>query len=445
LPVVIVLTRCVRDLRAERVARALSPALLLLGTVVVLTAPHWLKNLVYYGDPLYPVLREWLPTHPWSRAAEAPYAFWFSLNCPAVTVAGVLEMLKTLVTFAFVPHDFPGFHGAVPVFGALFTLCTPALLLVPRSSRLYWLFAASYLGVAAWFWLHQYDRYLQVLVPWMAAGTAVVLAELWREGTGLRAGVCALVGLQVVWAGDLVFIPAHRAGGSMHKMVIDLLGRGFQGDYERRLVAYPEWEAMGRALPAGSKVLVHEEELRIGLGAWTVMDYPGDQGGLYWGEQGTLTPAQVWSGLREQGVTHVIWAREHDHAVGTLAGSLVFFEFAAHHTKVVGQFGGFTLAALPDVSPPASAPGEVAYYPCDAAPPFAPGLYPLAALASTPVDRRPRPRPAPGVSLAQAIERASFLVFDASCHGALAPETRARFELLATRGEAKLFARRQTP
>ena len=61
-----------------------SSGLTLLGSIVVLTAPHWLKNAVYYGDPLFPLLRRFFPAHPWQEAAEAPLAGWY---CPVRAVA----------------------------------------------------------------------------------------------------------------------------------------------------------------------------------------------------------------------------------------------------------------------------------------------------------------------------------------------------------------------
>ena len=111
----------------------------------MLTAPHWLKNAIFYGDPLFPLLRRWLPAHPWSAAAEAPYESWFLLRRPPWSLSGVLEMAKTLVTFSFVPHDFPQYHGERPISGSLFTLCTPLLVFV-RNRRLDWLFGGRLPG-----------------------------------------------------------------------------------------------------------------------------------------------------------------------------------------------------------------------------------------------------------------------------------------------------------
>jgi hypothetical protein len=423
-------------------------AVVALGAVVVLTAPHWLKNALFYGDPLFPLLRRFLPSHPWSDAAEAPYATWFTLRRPELGLASAVEMVETLVTFSFIPHDFPQYHGDVPVFGSLFTLFTPLVPLFATRTRLNWLFAGAYLGIAAWFFIHQFDRYLQVLVPWMAAATAVMVILVWRTGGVARLAIGLAVGIQVAWGAHVPFIPSHRASGSaILKVVVDLLGRGYSNQAREPPAAFPEWEAIGRALPRGAKVLIHEEQIHLGISAASALDYPGNQGVFYWGEPGAASPPEVWKLLKAHGITHLVWATRLDHAADTVAGGLVFFEFATRHTMTVGTFGGFVLAELSDQPPPdgspGTSPGEVAYYPCDDGSFLSPGLYPFHAMTRSKSDRRPLAAAAiPGVSREQAFERARFLVYDARCQGPLPDEARTRFELLAARGQSMMLVRR---
>jgi len=431
-----------RDLGSPR-SSAWGSGALAIGSIVVLTSPHWLKNAVFYGDPLFPMLRRWLPSHPWSPAAEAPYVAWYTLRRPPLSPSSVLEMARTLALFSFVPHDFPQYHGDLPVFGSLFTLCTPLLVFLGRRCRLSWLVAGSYAGIATWFWIHQFDRYLQVLVPWMAAATAVVLVLVWREGGVLRVATGSLIALQIVWGSAVPFLPAHRAAGlSIYKVVIDLFARSDPKESDERLISYPDWEAIGRELPRGAKVLVHEEEIHLGLAAASALDYSGDQGALYWGEPGASSPAAVWKRLRAHGISHLVWADHLDHATDTVAGGLVFFEFATHHTNRLGSYGGFALASLSDAPPADTPPREVAYYPCDPDPLFGPGLYALEAMARAPGDSRPVTPPIAAVSVGEAVERAHFLVFDARCHVPLPSEIREQFELLAAREHSMMLMRR---
>jgi hypothetical protein len=415
----------------------------LFGAMAVLTAPHWLKNFLCYGDPLFPVLRTWLPAHPWQTAAEAPYRSMFPLYHQPLSLGSVLDSIKTLATFSFVPHDFPVYHGMVPVFGSLFTIFTPLAFLLGKKPRLRWLFAGAYLGIMAWCWLHQLDRYLQVLVPWMAAATAVTIALIWQEGGALRPLVALAVSLQIVWGAQIPFKFVHRAAGvPIYQEVSALLARGTESVPGAPPTDYATWEAVGRRLPRDARLLIHEEEIHVGVARVTLGDTPGDQGAFYWGERGALTPAEVWRSMKARGITHLTWADQIDHARGTIASSLVFFDFAEHYTRPVGIDSGFAIAELPAASPPDVRPGDVAYYPCDIDPLFKPGLYPLEALARSLGDERPRIAPRPAVTEPEAIAQARFLVFDARCRAPLARATRDQFELLARRGPAQLLERR---
>jgi hypothetical protein len=248
-------------------------------------------------------------------------------------------------------------------------------------------------------------------------------------------------------------------------VVIDQFGRGYRGESGQKLAAYPEWEAIGRALPRGAKLLVHEEENRAGLAVRSAIDYSGDQGAFYWGEPGAASPAEIHRLLRNHDITHVLWSKNTNHGSDTVAAGLVFFDFVTHHTDVIGTFGGSVLASLRAQSPPDTRPGPVAYYPCETVgsttpplgwnpvwaprglgwPIFPPGLYRLGDMARWPGDPRPIARPAPGVSMDRAFELAEFIVFDARCRGALPDEVRATFELLAARGHAMMLVKRRIP
>jgi hypothetical protein len=459
LPLVAVLATTLRNWRRQARSPG-APPWLSCCWLVAFTAPHWLKNWVFYADPLYPLLRRWLPARPWQHAAEAPYATWLTLHHPPFAAASFVEMLKTLVTFSFVPHDFPVFHRDWPVFGSLFTLLTPLVPLVAPRRPLKLAMLGAYLGLAAWFWLHEFDRYLVVLVPWMAATVAAVSALVWREARRARIMLAGLIGLEVTWGAAVPFIPSHRAAAAaIPRVVVDLLAHGYTTDATEPLRAYPEWESVARALPPAAKVLVHEERISAGLERASVQDFPGDQGALYWGAPGATTPLEVWRTLQAHGVTHLLWTERADRGFDTVAGGLVFFDFVTHHAKRLGSSDGLAFAKLGNVPPPPSEPGEVAYYPCpdDDEPQarastwdpvwapgaipgasFAPGLYPLGALART----DGKAIPALGVTRAAALERARFALYDARCQGPFPPEARARFELIASRGQAMLFERK---
>ena len=179
----------------------------------VLTAPHWLKNLLWYGDPAYPVLNKHFTLHPWTVDS----AQYFALNLqnrlasPEGTWAErAWETLQTLFTFAFVHHDYPRFHHDIPVFGFLFTVTSVLLLTFKRTARSWGLVFATWVGLATWLSIHSRDRYLQALVPWMVAVTAAVIILAWRTHWLQRVLLSALVGVQVVWGGRCPLLPNPR-------------------------------------------------------------------------------------------------------------------------------------------------------------------------------------------------------------------------------------------
>ena len=349
------------DLRVivARVARA---GLLALGVFALVWAPHWLKNWVYYGDPFYPVLRDWLPPRPWTPGAAVGFAppEWR----PSSAFPGsLLEALGTVVTFSFAPHDWPNLHGRVPVFGSLFTLFVPALLFLPRSGRA-WLVAGSALaGVFTWYLTLHQDRYLQALLPWMAAVVAAVIVKAWEHGRAVRAAIAGVVGLQVVWGGDVYFLPTHAMLWKAPLVAsAELLASGFKQDLALRDATLCELELLRPALSRKRDVLlVHESHLRLGSGVRTVMDARGAQAAIDYA--GLASPRAVWERLRSLGVTKLTWKPGASGPEARLSDELVFLAFVAHVSEAQ-PFGPLLLARLPETPPPARAV-QVAVAGCD--------------------------------------------------------------------------------
>src|SRR5262249_39168384 len=140
-------------------------------TSLVFTAPHWLKNWRWYGNPVYPMAPRLFSNRPWSAEAARAYELIDgSAWAPQGTLGAKLrQTLLALYSFSFEPHDYPRNHGVVPVFGSIFTLCLIVLPFVRAKPRLWMLALAANSGVMFWWWTHHEDRYLQALVPWMAA------------------------------------------------------------------------------------------------------------------------------------------------------------------------------------------------------------------------------------------------------------------------------------
>jgi len=346
-------------------------------TTIALSTPHWLKNLLWYGDPLYPTLHAYLAGRP--STPETVYAYEWGLRAtlwaPTRDLAGLKETALALFTFSFKPLAWGVFHRDVPVFGSLFTLLLMVLPFVRRASRTWWLVLWVHLSLFGWYWVHHEERHLQVLVPWMAAVVAAIATMVWRQaGVPARAALVALIGLQVVWGADVYFYPTHTmAGAAPIKAVADLLAKAYERKYELRYRYQPDQLALRDALPKNAVLLVHERRDNLGIGRTVVTDYYGEQGAIDYAR--LASPDRVYRKLRELGVTHLAWSAHRSQGYESLAGDIVFFEFAHRYAGKPQRIGGFFLAAMPKKPPTPPIGDQVVVIGCG--PDYPSGIYRL--------------------------------------------------------------------
>jgi hypothetical protein len=432
-----------RDGRALRVLLSGPLAALLAG--LVFTAPHWLKNLLWYGDPVYPLLHRLVRERPWTADSALRFDVGFTSTAlwPAErSLAGLGHTLAALLTFSFVPHDWERFHGHVPVFGSLFTLSLVALPFLRGARRVWGLYLATHLGVFVWYWINHQDRYLQAALPWMTAATAAVLGLVWQQGRAARIAAGALVAVQIVWGADVYLMPAHVFLGVPAKAVIDLLSRT-PGKTDRDRLAFSDaFVTVGNALPPQSKVLIHEWHPHLGVNAPSVTDCPYHQGGISYLR--TPTPREVYDQLHGFGVTHLVYRASQTREPDTLAGEIVFYNFAQRYAGPPKTADGWLVAAMPSVPPPPlGAPDPVLVVSCGKGLPA--GLYHLADLAIPSLDKTsPAPRPFADPSaraLSDLVPAAMAIAQEQSC-AALPAGVEASFVRTATRDPYAIWVRR---
>lgn len=275
-------------------------------------APHWLKNWLWYGDPVYPVLHDYLSVHPWNASTERLFE---DFNASMVqhgprTLAGLLEALGAAVSYGFETREFD-FHGQRPVFGFLFAALLPALPFARAGRRSWSLAALIIVGLMAWYLTYTRDRYLQALLPWMVVFAAVLLRACWHGGSrALRAAVVLLVSLQVIQGLDVFFLRSHVMARGHHPFIalFDQVTAGFRGG-DARPAPYPEWAmaswvSLGQRLPAGAKLLSHRERMWTGVGVPVVLDESSWQAGIDYDR--TPSRAALLKRLRALGITHVV-------------------------------------------------------------------------------------------------------------------------------------------
>jgi len=413
--------------RLAAAARSFTPIAAWAAGGLVFTTSLWLTNWIWYGDPVYPMLPHLFNAHPWVLGTDPDKFLQIAAWTPQGTLPARLEeTLKATLTFSFIPHDWWNLHGSVPVFGSLFTLGLPLALFVKPRRRLWALGATTMVGIACWYWTYHQDRYLQALLPWMAAFVGALLPLLWRLGRPARAGVVLLVGAQVVWGGDVFAFPTHAMlGQAPMKVALDLISSGYRKDWAPRATASQELESVGRLLPPRAKVLIHERLPHLGVEAMSVSDAPGTQGGISYGL--LATPRRVYDLLASYGVTHVLWQAGATLGWDTFAGDLVFFEFVERATINRVQTAGLELAQLSPKRPPDVAePRLVRLHACDGAKtiPLANLDAALAGAAVSPVDDPGHPP--------------AFLVVQTGC-AAVPPESTAAYKMIATRGPYQLW------
>jgi hypothetical protein len=405
---------------------------------LLLSAPHWLKNWMWYGDPLFPVLYRWLHVHPWSAESPSLWRVFMSFQFPpSPGWQGVKDALLSTITFSFKPNNWWSFHRDVPIFGSLFTLTTMCLLFVRAGIRLWLTCVGVMVAIVFWYMTNHQDRYLQAWLPIMAATTAATLILIWRRRhLVVRALVVVLVALQMIWGGDVPFFPTHNlAYDSPMRIHSNFLASGFT-HADHRLRPYGAMGEIGEILPRDSRLLVHELQLTLGLGVRLVQDIW--QGRISY--PALKSPSAIYAELSSLGVTHMIWETEHATGWNSIASDLAFLGFALNYGEMPVSIDKYTVARLPATAPPPGLRDKVAMLTCQG--PYSAGIYSVGNLI-VPEPGQPWAQPeAPIGDLANTLRDAGFLVVDSKCSSALPPEVDSLFHHPMKRDSLRLYARK---
>lgn len=425
----------IRELARNRRLRTLAGPCALLLSAAVASAPHWLANVVWYGNPVFPLALHLFPSsHPvvpgWA-GAELDHQF---------EVVGTLpqkleKTLRAVFTFSFVPNDWWSFHRDVPVFGFLFTMTLPILLVARGGRRAIVLALGAMLGVFIWYWTYHQDRYLQALLPWMVASAAAALGLAWNAGAVARAGVVLLVGLQIVWGAMVPWLPSHAMlGGDVPALrALRLLTAGFRGERAPRLVFETGYEPVNKYLPRDAYVLLHEEYLRLGLARRAIQDSLRLQSAIDY--RYLARPDRVHEMMKTLGATHIVWRHNGSpNREVPLSGELVFWNYALRYGDARVDQGDFGIVTIPKVAPPVVEPGLVTYLGCNAA----------RNVSLKEIDAAAAGGAGAGASgdLAALVAAADFVVVERSCASKATPAVMAPFAEGAPWGAYDLWVRR---
>jgi hypothetical protein len=341
------------------------------AALLLVMAPHWGFDAIVFHNPFYPLATDIFPG---GVVRDAP--MHMSKVMPEwqyVAPAYLPERLKRAVelsfTFSFIPHY--SFVGELPMFGSVFTLALPLLLVLPRARRL-WL--GAFIGMAAvfmWGFTYWVDRNLQTFLPVLIVVTAAIIVRAWELGWFARIGVAALVVVQIAWGTGLYFQGTDRINGALH-----LLKSGMEGRARDVLKGYrSQYVALGESLPANARILLHYQHVSLGFNRPVTLDWVPFQDQIDY--RRFRTPRELYDRLRALGITHLVWVPG-TRPAPSRAEEILWAVFAdSLHQRQ--QFGEFAVAPMPATPPPVEAPYQVLVL---AVPGLSDGIYPIQALSS---------------------------------------------------------------
>lgn len=345
---------------------------------LAVTSLHWLRNCVFYGNPVYPLAVRLFPgTTPWTPESaiwHARYSRELFVPSDARLLTRLDELVGALWGYHVDLYTWRDFTAGLPVFGSLYAISLVLLPFVRGVKRLWLLAVAVHLGIALWFTLAHQMRYLILFVPLMSAACVVLASEAWKWGSlPVRGALVAVVGLQVVGAGDAPFAPTHRLGPKTAPLsrAVTFLGRGLAEENAARFTLFKEWEELGAQLPPKATLLVHGIHPTLGLNRVTLTDAPGIQYGLSYGTLGSVRA--IYQRLQELGVTHV-GTVDVVSQPDSVEGELLFRALFATATAERKSLHGWILAELAPAAPPEPA-HRVLYLGCGNS--YETGLYRL--------------------------------------------------------------------
>jgi len=416
---------------------------LTLAAGLVFTSPLWAKNWAWYGDPFFPALHRHLTLHPWNADMTSLMEDTWKLSVKRPQGTALEQLGQTLAAgwnYAFSSYAHGRFHGKMPYFGSLFTLSLFFLPFLRGAKRTWALFIAAQLGIFTWFAFTHIERYLQLLIPWMASVVVAALVLAWRQGRLVRLPLVALVAMQVVWGGDALFIRSHEMIPDLPLVhSARLIESGYKGDWALRERMFGPFQQIGEALPPGSSVLLHERNPRLGLSARVVGDMPRLQSRIRYGL--LSSPQEVYELYRDLGVTHIVWKRAESRALDSLGGDLRFFELV-NTLDGAQQAGPWLYGPIPDQPPEIVSSNVVLYAGCGNI--FEPGFFRISDMNvwNRPEKKIPGFKPIPDndAELHEAMREVDFVVHGSKCKNDLSPPT-AEFERVATRGSEHIWIR----
>jgi hypothetical protein len=334
--------------------RSALPGILQVGLVLalgvpLLTAPHFLKNWLFFRNPAYPFLQQvFTSTQPTVKDAAFLFTHTFTdLNwVPKGTLFEKLkESVGLVLTFSFEPHY--SFTKNFPAFGSLFTLLLPAMLLVPRRAAKLPYVVVSLGALFLWGYVFHIDRNLQIFSPILIACTVAILHEVWRLGWAGRLAIAPVVIFQLIWGGDAYFYSSR----DRIRSAIDLISSGYAGNAERRFDGFRStYTTLGKAMPKDATLLFHSAHPTLGIDRRVYFDWAGFQGLISYDR--VRNQRDMYDLYKKLGITHILYIRGQMPAA-SIQEEITFQRLTEWMGAPIENVGGHHLWEIPASPPPA--------------------------------------------------------------------------------------------
>lgn len=433
--------------RSERpLRRTFVLAWVVLASALFVSGPHFIKNTVFYDNPVYPFARKWFPSEferwerpqPAQKTAErspqpasepdrrATMGLSWSLalssdsnsnsnssNSPrrSKKIAEQKLLLDQFPEFRFPRRaydfspkgDWPWerlvwAHETMvtwsfetgnrnltklrPYMGSLFTLLLPTLLFLGRARRLWFGVVFCYWAFLTWALTSANDRYLLSILSLVAALTAALMVRVFQAGWLPRMALILLVGLQLLWNADVPFTYGSKA----LKQTMQLVSQGYsRPDDEKRFTYLERAQRLTREFPEDALILGRYYKELTGLDRATLNTHRNIQRYIPFGKLKSVH--EFWEICVDRGVTHLMYPP--GQRKPEWAQDIVLFDALAQYSERKRKKHGVVIAEISKTPPPLDEPllvltlGMLRY---------ADGLHPVARLSIRDRDRPQRKR-----------------------------------------------------
>ncbi|MBN2195114.1 MAG: hypothetical protein JW751_20015 [Polyangiaceae bacterium] len=416
----------------------LAPILVVAATGLV-SAPHLVKNTVFYGNPTYPLLQKYFPgTHPRILPSEKKGTVAGGFSPRGQGLARQVWIGQRILDHSIVTGN-RDLTKHRPYMGSLFTLLLPVLPFVRRPRRALIAAAVSLLAFYVWAATAANDRYTLAFMTVPIGLTAALLVRGWELGWLARVGLSVVVGVQFLWSVDAPFVHGDRrlAAG------VALLRAGHRGKVDdERLGERATARAITDATPPDARILARNYRSLLGLDRLVYSDVEAVQGAIRY--RGLKNANGLYAQCVREGITHLIYP-EGQRRPHSWNNTILFAELARHGRRLM-KSGGVVLVELGREPPPATAPYLVLVRGLSE---YSDGLYPVEALDivdQVPRANRPDRNPLQALTAANAQElvgRASAIASTRDLPGGAQSRVERDFERFERFGSASVYLRRR--